>query len=422
MPGNGVSGNGVSGNAASDNGASASRAGLLRPSTGELAHRVTFVELFFDLVFVFAVTQLSHMLIHEQTGTSLVHTVMLTMVVWMAWVDTTWALNWLNPTSAPVGGMLFVLMALGMLLAVTIPDAFGGQALPFALALVAFNLVHSLFTAGAFLRSRPGHAVNFARISIWHAVSGALWIGGAVLSPDTRLWVWLAALLIDWLGPRAMFWVPFLGGSRLDTWDITGEHMSERVSSFFIIALGESIVVTGSTFAETGIQWIEVAAFLAAFVGTVLMFQLYFRHNQRGGSEYISHASERGMIAQTAYTYIPIVLVFGIVGTAVADGLILRDPTGGHSPWVVGMLCGSASLYVLGNAFFSRATGAPWLRAHLVGAAVFAAMIALSPVLDPLTLIWIVNAVLLAIVLSEVRDYRSVDDDEESIDLGRDGA
>lgn len=391
---------------------------LLRPSEGAAAHRVTFIELFFDLVFVFAVTQLSHIVIDEPGWLSLLHTVVLTMVVWMVWVDTTWTLSWLDPERPPVSAMLFVLMALGMLMAATIPHAFDTQALTFALALAAFQLINPVFTLFAFRRTRPAHAGNFARISVWSFVAGATWIVSALVPSDARIWIWLAALLLMWIGPRAAFWVPFYGRSDVGTWDVTGEHMSERVSLFFIIALGESIVVTGTAFAGTGVTWLSGLAFLSAFVGTVLMFLLHFRHIQRGGSDYISRARERGMIAQVAYTYVPIVLVFGIVGASVADGLVVRDPAGGPDAWVAGILCGSAALYVFGNAVFVRATGGPWLRLHLVGAAVLMVMVALFPVASPLLLSWLVNLVLLAVVLGEARAIaRKHERRDESIGL-----
>jgi len=382
----------------------ATKTGLLRPTTGEASHRVTYIELFFDLVFVFAVTQLSHILIHQQTGIALLHTVMLTMVVWFAWVYTTWAMSWLDPERGPVGTLLFVMMALGLLIAATIPEAFGGLALPFALSLVAFSLARSVFAIVAFGRAqRTEHAMNFVRISCWHVGTGILWIVGALVTEDARLWVWLAAVVLEYIGPRIRFWVPGVGASSVHSWNVSGEHMAERVSLFVIIVLGESIVVTGSTFAEVGITWLNGTAFLAAFVGAVLMFLLYFRHNQRHGSDFISRASDRGMIAQTAFTYIPLLLVFGVVASAVADGLILRDPAGAGSTWLAGLLCGGAALYVLGNALFGRSTGGPWLRVHLIGAVVLLALIAVSSIVNPLVLSWIVNAVLLAVVLSETR-------------------
>ncbi|MGA0566976.1 low temperature requirement protein A [Rathayibacter sp. KR2-224] len=376
---------------------------LLRPTTGDGAHRVTYVELFFDLVFVFAVTQLSHILIGHQDAPALLHSVMLAMVVWFAWVYSTWAMSWLNPERWQVSALLFVMMLLGMLVAVAIPDAFGDRAVLFAVSLVVFGLTRSVFAVVAFLPNSRAHALNFVRITCWHAGTGAVWITGALLPSEGRLWVWIAALVLEYAGPRLRFWVPGLGSSDIGTWNVSGEHMAERVSLFLIIALGESIIETGVSFAEGGIDAARADAFLAAFVGTVLLFLLYFRRNERGGSDYISHASERGMIAQTAYTYIPLLLIFGIVASAVADALILGGSLGHSKAWVAGLLCGGAALYAFGNALFRRATGGPWMLIHLLGAVVLVALFPLNFVVPPVALSWMVNAVLLAIVLSDGR-------------------
>jgi len=372
---------------------------LLRPSKGDAAHRVTYIELFFDLVFVFAITQISHILIHHQSGVSLVHTLMLALVVWWAWVYTTWATSWLNPERGWVRALLLTLMVLGMLMSSAIPEAFTSKALLFAIALVALHLTRSIFTIFVFARQRPDHAVNFVRITIWHAVPGALWIWGALAPEDQRLWIWLAALLIDYAGPRLRFWVPGLGGSSLDTWNVSGEHMAERVSLFLIIALGESIIVTGTTFSSGELTWLNGFAFLAAFASTVLMWLLYFNHSQRRGSDYISRAGERGMIAQTAFTYVPLFLILGIVLTAVADGLVLRQPLGPTGIWAAGLLCGAAAVYLLGNALFKRATGGRWLPSHLIAILALAVVFAAHPLTSPIVLSWVTNAVLVVVVI-----------------------
>lgn len=386
----------------------ARRTGLLRPLTGAAAHRVTYVELFFDLVFVFAITQLSHILIDHQDATALLHSIMLAMVVWFAWVYTTWAMNWLNPERAPVMALLFVMMLLGMLVAVAIPDAFGDRALLFAIPLTAFGLLRSVFCVVAFAPDSRDHAMNFVRISCWHVSVGVLLIAGALVESHARIWVWIAAIVLEYIGPRAHFRFPGLGASDDATWNVSGEHMSERVSLFLIIALGESIIDTGMSFADGHIDWTRSDAFLAAFVGTVLLFLLYFLRNQRGGSEYISRAADRGMIAQTAYTYVPLLLVFGIVASAVADALILGDARGDVSPWVAGLLCWGAALYAIGNALFRRATGGGWMPVHLVGAAVLVLLFPLHSVVAPVALSWITNLVLFTIVLSDAARARAV--------------
>ncbi|MGG7509118.1 low temperature requirement protein A [Plantibacter sp. YIM 135249] len=399
---------------------------LLRPTTGGDAHRVTFVELFFDLVFVFAITQISHSLIAHQDATTLLHTIVLTLAVWSIWSDTAWVTNWLNPQSGPVRGMLIVLMLLGLLMSSAIPEAFGDRGLLFACSLAAMQVGRSVFTMIAFLREhRRAHAVNFVRISIWLAVSGTLWITGALASDEQRIWIWLVAVAIDYAGPRARFWVPGLGRSDLHAWDVTGEHLAERVSLFVIIVLGESIIVTGSAFSAEPLSWTTASAFLAAFASTVLMWLLYFNHGQEEGSDYISGADERGLIAQVAYTYIPVLVVLGVLLTAVADEIVLLHPFGGGGEggggtagehlaggatgadlWTAGIICGGAFVYLLGNLLFKRATGGPWLVSHLIGMLALLLLVAGHGLATPLALNWLTNLVLLIVVLGDERAFR----------------
>ena len=155
---------------------------LLRPDEGAEAHRVTYVELFFDLVFVFAVTQISHSLIEHPDVVTLLQTLILIAAVWRVWVDTTWVTNWLNPENPRVRGMLFVLMLLGVLMSSAIPGAFGEHAMLFAASLVTLQLGRSVFAAIAFRRSRPENARNFVRMAIWNIGTGA-----AVAGRSTRV-------------------------------------------------------------------------------------------------------------------------------------------------------------------------------------------------------------------------------------------
>jgi low temperature requirement protein LtrA len=373
------------------------RRDLLRPAHGEGSSRVTFTELFFDLVFVFAVTQVSHVLIHEESPLGILHTVILGAAIWWMWVDTAWVTNWLDPEKPLVRGMLVGLMLVGLLMSSAIPHAFGESALVFAIAFTVFQLGRSVFTILAFARHRPDHAVNFVRITVWLAASGALWVLGAVL-PSAQLWLWIAALLLDYTGPRARFWLPGLGRSPLATWDVTGAHMAERVSLFIIIALGESLIVSGTSFSERGFDAASASAFASAFAGSVLLWLLYFSHGERAGSSYISSARERGLVAQVAYTYVPVPMVLGIVVSAVADHAVLADPDA-VSAWGAGLVCAGFAVYLLGNALFRRATGGPWLLGHLAGVVALCALVAAYPMLPLVAIAWIADAVLLAVVV-----------------------
>lgn len=382
------------------------RTDLRRHGDGGDSSRVGYVELFFDLVFVFAVTQLSHGLIAHPGGEALVHTLVLGVAVWWVWVDTMWVTNWLDPERLPVRALLVVLMLLGLVLASAIPEAFGDKGLLFAVMLATMQVGRSLFTAVAMGRVWPENAVNFVRITTWVAVSGAVWVAGGLVE-EHRLALWAVAAAIDVAGPRAMFWLPGLGASRASTWVVRGEHMAERVSLFVIICLGESIIVTGAAFAELPLDATTVSAFCSAFASTVLMWLLFFDRSERRATEYFTSRDERGMVAQTAYTYVPFVIVAGIVLTAVADELVLLHPLGhdgaGHADaWTAALVCGAAATYLVGNALFRRATGGRWSVPHLLGALAVGALYGTHAWLTPLALNWVTDGILLAVIVGDV--------------------
>ncbi|AEE47665.1 low temperature requirement protein A [Cellulomonas fimi] len=380
------------------------RADVLRHGDGHDGSRVGYVELFFDLVFVFAVTQLSHLLIAHPDGEHLVQTLILGWAVWWLWMDTTWVTNWLDPERLPVRAMLLVLMLLGLLMSSAIPEAFGDKALLFAVPYVVIQMGRTLFTAWAMGRHWPANALNFVRITVWLSVSSAFWVAGALLD-EQRLLLWVVAALIDATGPRAMFWVPGMRGTHASTWEVRGDHMAERVALFMIISLGESIIVTGTAFGDLTVTPVTIVAFLAAFVSTVLMWLLFFDRSERRATEFFVSRDETGMVAQTAYTYVPFLLVMGIVATAVADELVLLHPEGHHGAtdgWTAWLMCGAAAVYLLGNTLFRRATGGRWSAWHLGGGAAALALVLLAPVVTPLTLSWLTNTVLLTVILGDV--------------------
>jgi low temperature requirement protein LtrA len=181
------------------------------------------------------------------------------------------------------------------------------------------------------------------------------------------------------------------------------------VSLFIIIALGESIVVTGSAFSSLPVDFVHLASFVAAFAGTVLMWLLYFGHAARRGREFISNADDRGAVARAAYTYVPVVIVIGIVLAAVGDELVLQHPTGHASTSTVLLITGSSAVYLLGNVLFARAVGGPWLVTHLVGMVALAGLAPLAAAVvmpDALTLAWLVNGVLFLVVVVDELLFR----------------
>ena len=359
---------------------------LLRVRAPHQHHRVTYVELFFDLVFVFAITQISHTMLAHFTPLGVLQTALLFFAVWWVWIYTSWITNWLDPERTPVRIMLFVLMILGLLLSTSIPKAFETRGLTFALAFVAMQVGRSLFTFFSIPKSQPGWRMNLLRITCWLACSGVFWIAGGLSEGQTRLWLWIVAVAIEYCGPVMRFRFPGLGATPLGDWEVEGGHMAERCALFIIIALGESIVVTGATFAETAWTATAISAFVVALVGSIAMWWVYFHLGAEAGAEHISHSDETGRIARSAYTYVHLLIVGGIVVAAVGDELLLAHPDG-HSDTkaVIGMV-GGPLLFLVGTLLFKRLMRHLWQLSHMVGIVLLVAMIPLAHHLTPLQL------------------------------------
>ena len=368
---------------------------LLRARDGGHA-RVGFVELFFDLVFVFAITQVSHTLLAHLTWMGVLQAAMLLCALWWAWIDTSWITNWLDPERAPVRAMLFLLMGAGLVMSTSLPDAFGDKGLIFACAFASIQVGRGLFTLWAV----RGHEVlrpNFQRISIW-AIGGAiLWITGGVMEGQTRLVLWLIAVAFEFAGPACYFWVPRLGRSHAEDWEVEGAHLAERVGLFIIICLGESVLVTGATFA--GLDWTPpvVGAFATAFIGTLAMWWIWFSKAHDAASEVIAHSSETGRVARRAYTYAPILVVAGIVVSAVGDEMSLSHPRGTTDFFMAAVLIGGPMLFLIGAQVFKLAAFGIWSPSRLSGIAALGALSFAAPVLTPLGLAVCATAVLVGV-------------------------
>lgn len=363
-------------------------------------HRVTFVELFFDLVFVFAVTQLSHGLIHHPTWLGLYETTLMTMLVWWVWIYTSWATNWADPEKTPVRLALFGLMAGGLVMSMAIPKAFEGRAMAFALAYAGMQVIRSVAMIGVMAEYSPRHMRNLQRISLWMLPPAVLLILGAWLGGTQQIVLWSLAVVIDYLGPALRYWLPGFGHSSVEDWDIEPAHFAERCGLFVIIALGESILVTGATFADlawTGATW---TAFVASFVGSAAMWWIYFNIGQERGVHAMAQSANVGLVGR-AYTYVHLFIVGGIIITAVADEFVLKHATGHADGKTIAALVGGAALYVAGCAQFKRSTAGWYPLSHMAGLVLLALVGIAGGHVEPWLLSVLVSLVLIAIAVWE---------------------
>ena len=386
---------------------------LLRDRNRAGSGRVGMVELFFDLVFVFAVTQLSHTLLAELTFDNLVRVAVLFIAVWWVWMYTAWATNWLDPERVPVRICLFALTVIGLFLSVSIPLSFAERGIVFAGAYVSMQVGRTLFVLWAARRESQRLAQTFQRILVWLTLSGIFWIIGGFAEPVARLAWWTLALGIEFLGPWARYWAPGLGRSSVADWNVDGGHMAERCALFVIIALGESLLVTGATFAELTWDAQTLIAFFSAVLGSVLMWWIYFDTGAERGQHRMIHTANPGQTARSAYTYVHMVIVAGVIVCAVADEIVLVHPAHGSDAAFLAILGGPAC-YLVGVAWFKWLTNdrsTPPLS-HMVGVALIALLAwpALTHAITPLicgmatTLVFAVVACWETVALSTKRE------------------
>ncbi len=360
---------------------------LLRQRGQADSGKVGMVELFFDLVFVFAVTQLSHTLLKNLDAQGALQVGLLFMATWWVWIYTVWATNWFDPEKKTVRAALFALLVAGLLMSVSIPRAFTDLGWLFGASIMLQQLGRTLAMVAACRGEDGALRLNFLRISIWLGASGLLWVAGGLAAPEARMAWWLGALAVDLAAPMLFYAVPGLGSSTLADWNVDGSHMAERCALFVIIGLGESLLVTGATFAELPFDALTVFAFLLAVLGSILMWWLYFDHGLEQGHHRIVHSQTPGRHARNNYTYLHVPIVAGIIVGAVGDELVLSHPWSGNAA-AMAAIVGGPLLFLSGLAMFK------WLAhtrawpplSHLIGVALLLVLgaLALALPLSPL--------------------------------------
>jgi low temperature requirement protein LtrA len=208
------------------------------------------------------------------------------------------------------------------------------------------------------------------------------------------------------VAPAVGFWMPGLGRSHTRDWNVEGRHFAERCGLFIIIALGESIVITGASF--SGLAWTAatVAAFGAAAVSSVALWWLYFDTVADVGSQTLAAAADPGRLARGAYTYVHLVIVAGIMVSAVADEVVLTHPTGANDARTIISVLGGPALYLLGNLLFKWAIAHRIRSSHLLGMMVLVVLIPIADAVSPLTLLLAATGLLVGIAVWEASTKR----------------
>jgi low temperature requirement protein LtrA len=368
---------------------------------------VTPLELFFDLVYVFAVGQLSHHLLEHVDLRTGAETVIMTLAVVYAWYMTAWGANWLEPDRLPVRMLLVGLMFASLLMSVAIGDAFAGRAWLFVTGYLLLQLGRCAFLIVA-LRGRALSA-HFVNDLGWEAFAGAFWIVGAITGGDAQLVLWGLAVAITYAGVSAVHWVPGRGRAiDLGHTQTASEHLIERFRLFFMIALGETVLTTGSAFAGEPFTVSRLLTLAIAFMGAVALWWCYFERSEQIGVEAAETADDAGAVLWSG-TWTLTIMVLALIVIAVGDELAIAHPGDDITLSFTLLTFGGPALFLVGQVFFLHDVLGHVPRSRPLG---LAALAILAAATAPLTLIAGIAASTAVLVAVAVSDTLS---DEEAV-------
>jgi low temperature requirement protein LtrA len=384
---------------------------VVRPR--EVARSVTPLELLFDLVYVFAISALSANLILHLGWRGIAQTLVLTLAAMYAWFMTVWTSNWLDVERRPVQLMLLGLMFASLLMSTSIGGAFGELPVPwvgdraalFVVGYLAIQLGRTTFAVAAF-RDHRLHD-HFVNALVWEVGTAAIWIAGVFANGDARLAIWALAVVVTYGGVIAGHPLPGRHSPFSTDSQIYAEHLLERFRLFFLIALGETVLTIGGTFAGVPIEFETLAALVAAFLGTVSLWWCQFHRAERLGVDAVQRARDASRIVAVG-NYALIAMVLGIVAIAVGDELALADPSVsfGDRTTATVLVFGGPALFLLAQlGSLWQATGAIQ-RSRALGCAALLLLAIVSAPFNIIVAVACASAVLLTVAISDTRGER----------------
>lgn len=363
----------------------------------ETEHRVTPLELFFDLVFVFAITQVTALMAADPTPRGVGQGLLVLAAIWWAWVGYAWLTNVTDPAETRVRLPMFAAMAAMLVVGLAAPGAFSDDGLLFALALFAVRAVHvALFAVAPNAVDLRGAIARFAPVAL---TGSLLLVGASFVDGTAQAGMWCLALAIDYGSVLGR------GGRG---WRVHPGHFAERHALIFIIALGEAIVATGIGAEDVGLGAGVVAAAVLGVVVAAALWWTYFDVvavvAERVLHERIGEA--RSHMARDSYSYLHLPMIVGAV--LVALGL---KKTLGHVdeplkavPAVA--LCGGAALYLLAHVAFRLRNVGSLNRGRIVAALACLALIPAAVSVPALAALAALAAVLVLLVAYEALRFR----------------
>jgi low temperature requirement protein LtrA len=359
--------------------------------------RVTPLELFFDLVFVLAITQCTALMSHHPTWDGLAQGLLVLGVVWWSWVGYAWLTSVIDPEEGAVRLVIFAAMAGLLVVSLCIPEAFDDLALTFALA---YGFVRAAHIALFILASPEDDALRHSvlGLALSTAVAVSLLIAASLLDGLAQGSLWALALFLDMAGPYFI---------RPDGWRLVPEHFAERHGLVVIIALGESIVAIGVGAAGV-VDWGVVAAAVLGVGLTAAMWWVYFDVVALVAGRRLVEAKEgreRNTMARDSYSYLHLPMVAGIVLVALGMKRTIGHVDDHLRAEIAFALMGGLAIYLLGHVAFRYRHVHTINRQRLLLAIVLLALVPVAVELPALVSLAIANALIWAMIGYETHKY-----------------
>ena len=364
----------------------------------EAQHRVTNLELFFDLVFVFAFTQVTAVLADDLTWGGLVRGLFILSALWWTWAAYAWLTNTLDPEEGGVRLAMFASIGAMLVVALATPHAFDVDGVVFGIAYFLVRALHLVLYVIAG-RDDPDLLGAVLRILPSALVGAALLVVAGFLDGPIQMAVWAVALAIDYL------WLLVTG---MRGWRIEAEHFVERHALIIIIALGESIVAIGIGASGVELELDVLAAALLAITVACTLWWAYFDWAMYMAQARLAEATgeEQAVLARDLYSYLHLPMVAGIVLFALGVKTTLghvHDPLDVIS--AVG-LCGGLALYFAGHVAVRLRTGGGWGHGRPVATVALIALVPMAITIPAIGSIALAAAVCVALIAYEALRYR----------------
>ena len=365
--------------------------------------RPAFLELFFDLVYVFALASLAKAMASDLTWTGVAETLVLLLAFMLIWALTMWAADTIDQARPAVQVQVIGVAAASLLLAAVVPDAYGGHGLLFATTYLVIHLGSSsyylLLVRNATELRRSG------RVICWEAVAGIGWIGGALVDGPTRLLLWALAVAVEYTAVVLGWPVPRLGRSQPNEWRLVGERVAERYRQFVIVALGVSILVTGTTFSLSEYTMGRAWALLVVFTIVVLMWRIYIYRAGELLTDAIARSTNPSLLTQSA-AVTHLIMVAGIGGAAVTSHLVVVRPLGETPPSWAAVILGGPALFLVGRGVLDYTVFGRISRSRLVGLVLLAGVAPAASLLPPVMVALLAMIVLALIAAANLVSTR----------------